>query len=334
MENEILVITQEEGRLKLNYEEVKEYLNGYLEEYRTACFSEESKTTAKAIVAKLRKEKKSAADALRKRKNEYLEPWLAVEEQAKELIAMFDEPINNIDGWIKAGEEERREAKRKIIRQIYDECVGEISEYLPLEKIYDLKWENATVSRKSIQEAMMSLAYSVTKAVETIKGMNSDAVEKALLLYRQNLSLSDAVAYINNYEQQKAEIQRREQERIRREEEERIRREERERIEAERRAEAQRLEAVRKVEEEKQEQLKKAEEEKAAALRQAEEEKQAAVAEAKAVATQEVIDGLIPDVEGETRLFEYRMALTEDAREKLELYMDSVGIEWEMISHV
>ena len=40
----------------------------------------------------------------------------------------------------------------------------------------------------------------------------------------------------------------------------------------------------------------------------------------------------IPDTEGDTELYEYRISLSSDAKEKLEMYMDSVGIEWEMIS--
>ena len=117
-----------------------------------------------------------------------------------------------------------------------------------------------------------------------------------------------------------------------------MRREEREKMLAEQRAKKEKEAALRQAEIERQEALRKAEEEKAEALRQAElareeeirkaeEEKAAAVAQAK----QEVVDSLIPDTEGETELYEYRMFLTADAKEKLEMYLDSVGIEWEMI---
>ena len=48
-------------------------------------------------------------------------------------------------------------------------------------------------------------------------------------------------------------------------------------------------------------------------------------------ATREVIENLTPDTACDTNLYEYRIALSADAKEKLEMYMDSVGIEWEMI---
>jgi hypothetical protein len=71
----------------------------------------------------------------------------------------------------------------------------------------------------------------------------------------------------------------------------------------------------------------KAQEEKEEILRRAEEDKQMAVAEAQ----QEAVEMLIPNLEGESYLYEYRMSLTDDAKEKLEMYLDSVGIEWEMM---
>jgi hypothetical protein len=55
------------------------------------------------------------------------------------------------------------------------------------------------------------------------------------------------------------------------------------------------------------------------------------VEQAKAEAAQEVIDSMIPDDGDETELYEYRISLSADAKEKLEMYMDSVGIEWEMM---
>lgn len=117
-------------------------------------------------------------------------------------------------------------------------------------------------------------------------------------MYQKNMDLAEALHYINVYESQKQEILAKEQERRKQEEEERIRREERERLLAEQRAA----------------------EEKEAALRQAKEE-----------GAQEVIESLIPDEDDNTDLYEYRMSLSADAKEKLEMYMDSIGIEWELI---
>ena len=154
------------------------------------------------------------------------------------------------------------------------------------------------MKEKDIRKEMSETVEKTKKDIDTISSMESDSTAKALSMYRTNLDLTEAVSYINNYERQKQEILAKEQERKRREEEERIHREERERLLAE---------------------------------RQAEMEKNAAVEQAKAEAAQEVIDSLIPEESGEAELYEYRISLSGDAKMKLEMYMDSVGIEWELI---
>ena len=124
-----------------------------------------------------------------------------------------------------------RVAKRKTdIQALYDSVIGEMLEYLPLEKIYDPKWENASVKLPAVKKAMIELIGKVYEEVTTIKNMDSEVVPKALEMYKRDLSLANAVRYINNYESQRLEILRREEEKKRDLEIERIRREERERV--------------------------------------------------------------------------------------------------------
>ena len=269
-------------------------------------------------------------DNLREAKRTYMAPWDAFEPRAKALISLYDKPIELIDGQVKAFEEKRIAEKRELIRQVYGELAGDVADIIPLKKIYSPKWENAGTREKAIREEIGNAAVNARQALETIHGMHSEAEEEALQVYRDTLNLSDAVAHINSYERQKQEILAREAERRHREELERIRREERERVEAERRAREEKEAAMRRAEEEKAAALRKAEEEKAAALRQAEMEKAAAVEQAREEAAQEVVDSLSPELDGDTVTYEYRMTLTEDAKVKLEMYLDSVGIDYEV----
>lgn len=311
MSNIQAVITQESAKISCNFEQVKIAIESKLSQYEGIVFTEESKASAKKEVAGLRAEKKTFQDNLRTEKKKYMEPWEQFEMQAKELIAMYDKPIAVINDQIQAFEEKRIAEKRVLISQWYQELIPEeLREYLSLKRIYNQKWENVTMNKKKVCDELYQLYESTKGAVDTIRGMGSEAVERALEMYKRDLNLPNAITYINNYERQKQEILIREQERARREEAERIRREEREKILAEQRAQV----------------------EKEAALRQAEEEKAAAVEQAKAEAAQEVIDSLTPDVEEkEVDTYQYRIILSADAKEKLEMYMDSVGIEWEMI---
>lgn len=309
--NEITaVITQEHAKISCNFDQVKQAIQDTLAEYKEAVFTEDSKTYAKKHVASLRAKKKDLQDNLREAKKEYMKPWDEFEGQAKTLIALYDEPINLINGQVQEFESNRIAKKKEFIQSLYAELVPEkLREYIPLDRIYNMKWENATVKEKEIRGEMSGIANKIATDIEAVKNMDSEAVDGALSVYRANLDLKEAIGYIRNYEQQKQEILDKEQERRRMEEEARIRREEQEKALAEQRSAA----------------------EKEAVARQAEAEKEQAVEQAKAEATQEFIDSLIPDAEGEENLYEYRISLSDDAKIKLEMYMYSVGIEWEMM---
>lgn len=303
-----IVVTQQNAVIKCDFESAKAYLKERLNEYNGVLFTEDMKKDAKQAVADLRKEKKELIDRVKEVKKEYMRPFDEFNAQAMEVIEMYDEPINFINEQVTDYERKRIAEKQEYIKALYEEYIGcdeLMVEYLPLAKIYNPKWENATTNRKAILTEMCGYMDNAKMSIQNIKAMNSDVEEIALKMYKDTFDLTKCILYINNHERQKAEILAREQERIRREEEERIRREERAKMEAER----------------------KAQEEKEALLRQADIEKQQAIEEAR----QEVVDSLIPTFEGIPTLYEYRMSLTEDAKGKLEMYLDSVGIEWEMM---
>lgn len=302
MENLQVKISQKPGEILLNFDEMRQFLNERLEEYRSAVFSDDSIKYAKGHAAQLRKEQAAFKSRISEVKKEYMKPFESFKTQADNLVSLYDEPINFIDGQVKDYDRRRKEEKRKSIKSIYDKATMGITEekkeFFSLDRIYNLKWENATYRIKEIEEEITNIVTKVMSEISVIKDMESDAEEKALALYKKNLTLQDAVAYINNYERQKAEILLKEQEYKRKQEEEKIRLHEREKIAAEQKAE---------------------------------EEKRKAVEAAKEEAAQEVIEALTPLESGETILYEYCFALTDDAKNKLEMYLDSVGIEWELI---
>lgn len=341
MSNIQAIITQENATITCNFEQVKKAIQDKLAQYKGAVFTEDSKTYAKKEVASLRAEKKSLQDNMREAKKQYMVPWNEFEVQAKTLIRLYDEPITFINGQVQAFEEKRIAEKKKLISEIYQLVPKEVQDYIPLARIYNSKWENATYREKDIRKDISEITEKILSDLATIQAMGSEAVPKALKQYKDSLSLADAVAYINDYERQKREILAREQERKRREEEARIRREERKKLQAEQKAKAA-LEAARQAEREKEEALwraerekeeaaRRAEREKEEALQRAKEEQELAIEKAKAEAAQKTIESFIPDMEGGSQLYEYRISLSDDAKEKLEMYMDSIGIEWELI---
>lgn len=252
-----IVVKQKPGIISTNFEEIKAELSAQMEVYKELEVTEENKPERKKDIATLRKMKKALDDRRIEVKKQYLKPYDDFEAKVKELTALIDDPIELIDNQVKVFEESQKVKKKQNIKNSYQELIGEMGEYLPLDRIYNNKWENVSVTMKTIREEMEDAISSTVMAVTTIKGMNSEAVPQALELYKKDLSLANAITYVNRYEQQKTEILAREEQK-RKEEEEHRRRVEEERIrelERKRVAEEERIreEARRKaIEEERQ----------------------------------------------------------------------------------
>lgn len=232
-----IIVNQKQGIISTNFEEIKKELSTQMEVYKELEVTEENKPERKKDIATLRKMAKAVNDKKIEVKNKFMEPYTAFEGNVKELISIIDEPIELIDKQVKVFEEKQLADKKLKIHDTYNEIIGEMGDYLPLKQIYNSKWENVSTSLKSIREEMEEAISSTEMAVNTINGMNSEAVPKALEQYKKDLSLANAIGHINRYEQQKAEIlakeeqkRKEEEERKRRAEEDRIREQERKRV--------------------------------------------------------------------------------------------------------
>ena len=214
-----LVVEQQQGVINTNFDEIRARLSEGLEEYKNMVFTEDTKKEAKETVASLRK-LKTAVDGERKRiKKDYMAPYDTFDAQVKDLTKLIDEPINLIDGQIKAFEQKRLEEKRELIQGIYEgvmDCHKEASEFVPLDRIYDTKWENATTTKKAITEAIIQRVQAVEKDLATIREMESEFEDKGIEIYKVSLDLSDAIATMNRYQKQKEEILRRQEEEAKR----------------------------------------------------------------------------------------------------------------------
>ena len=290
-----VLVTQQAGVISCDFDSAKSYLSDQLEIYRGMVFTEDSKKEAKSTIADLRKQKSAFSDRVKEVKKEYMKPFEEFQAKANELISLYDEPILFINDQVSEFERKRIEEKKERIEKIYDEFMGDMKEILPLTKVFNPKWENSTFTEKKIKDEMVTTRLTVIQGLEAIRQMNSDVEETAIQMFLQDYDITKAILYINNHERQKAEILAREQERIRKEEEERIRREERRRIEEEQRHKKE-------------------------------------IELAKEEAEQEVISSYIPDGDDSDQTkYVYHITLTPDAKNKLEMFMDSVGIEYELI---
>lgn len=219
-------VEQKNGVIVFNFEEIKEKLNSELEIYKNMIFTEDSKTEAKKTIASLRKLKKSVNDKKLEVKKSFMIPYTNFEAQVKELDNLIDEPINFINNQVEEFERRRVEEKKSLISEIYTEIMAEhveASGYLPLQRIYDSKWENATTTKKAITEAIAERVDHVEKDLGIIRSMGSEFEDKGIEKYKATLELSDAIEVMNQYQKQKEEILRRQEEEAKRKAEEEAR---------------------------------------------------------------------------------------------------------------
>ena len=222
-----LLVEQKNGSIKTNFKEIKEVLAAGLEEYKGMVFTAETQPDAKKTVANLRKLKKAMNDRRIEIKKAFMVPYTDFEAQVKELDKLIDEPINFINQQIEDFERKRAEEKKMLISEIYRGIMAEheeVSGYLPLQRIYDSKWENATTTKKAITEAIAEHVEHVKKDLDTIRAMESEFEDKGLAKYKATLELSDAITIMNQYQKQKEEILRRQAEEEQRKVEEEARR--------------------------------------------------------------------------------------------------------------
>lgn len=139
--------------LAFNYEELKAELQERLEYYNGLVVTEDTIKQGKEERAALNKFK-GAIDTYRKDvKKRYMAPYNDFEHKVKDLTGLIDEPINAIDKQLAVFEEQRKAAKQSDIETAYDKLVSEdLRDIIPLDRIQDKKWLNATTSLKKIEE--------------------------------------------------------------------------------------------------------------------------------------------------------------------------------------
>lgn len=226
------------GVISTNFEEIKEKLEAEMSTYKTMRVTVDNKKEAKEDIADFRKLKKKLNERKKEVKEEYMKPYLEVEDGVKQLISIIDGAINFLDGQVAELEEQRVLERKTEITKVYDELVEEeLLDYMPLERIWNDKWTNATTTMKSIREDINGFVTKVRTDIATIKAMQSDKTERALYYYMETNDLASSMQMITRYEQEKTNIlkkkEQEEQERRERElekERERVREEERRRI--------------------------------------------------------------------------------------------------------
>lgn len=179
------------GQILFNYEELKAELMQKADAYASLVYTEDQIKAAKEDRANLNRLKKALNDERLKQEREYMQPFNQFKAQIQEIISIIDKPVAVIDKQVKAFEEQQKEEKMLKIEEFWNGC--ELPAAIHLGQILDQKWLNASVSMKSIQEAIIAKLDQVEKDLAVIRGLPAYAFE-AEQTYLSTLDLARAVS--------------------------------------------------------------------------------------------------------------------------------------------
>lgn len=179
-----------------NFEELKAELTARLDYYNSLVVTEDTIKEGKAERAKLSK-LREAVEAKRKEvKRDYMAPYNDFESKVKELVAIIDAPIAAIDGQLKAFDDLRREEKRAEIQKTYAALVpAEMQTILPLERIFDPKWLNATVKIKAVEEGLAAMVQQTEDDLQVLDMVEPEFAAAVRARYMETLSIGAALRY-------------------------------------------------------------------------------------------------------------------------------------------
>lgn len=201
--------------IEFNYEELKAEIAAKMEDYNTLVFTEETIKEAKVDRANLRKLKDAIEDERKRIKKLCNEPYLAFEAKVKEITALIDKPIGLIDAQIKEVEEKKKQEKQEQIRILFDHVGFPFP--VTLEQIFDPKWLNASVSLKTVQDALLARQHDMEEDMKTLENLKEFGFE-AQEVYKQTLNINSAIAAASRMSEIQKAKERAEEERIAREE--------------------------------------------------------------------------------------------------------------------
>ena len=135
-----------------NLEALKNELAPKLEQYKNLVVTEDSIKAAKNDKANLNKLKKAISDQRISIKKQYMEPYMLLESQCKELDALIDAPIQAIDKQIKVFEEIEKNEKFTELNAAFTELAA--PDWITINDVLNPKWENKTQKVDALKTEM------------------------------------------------------------------------------------------------------------------------------------------------------------------------------------
>lgn len=200
--------------IETNFEEVKAWLAEELQPYTSMVVTEDAVADAKKHLAKLRKLKDSINAQKIAVKKEWMRPYTEYEDQAKELMGLVVEGIDNINGQVKAFDEKRREEKLARLEDFFLENLygNHLEAFLTWNDVLDQRWGNATFDEDEAKALIEDRFRQTQEDLDAIRDLDSPFETELLDDYANTHDLR-GVLQKNTRLKMREEAERREKER-------------------------------------------------------------------------------------------------------------------------
>lgn len=183
-------------KITANFDELKAALTEKVESYRTMLVTPENTAAAKSDLANLRRVQRDIDTVRLAWKREYMAPWDEFEAKCKELKAVLDSGISNLDTQVKAFEEAEINEKLDVLRQFFEETVLPATRpYADFEKIAAKypRWKNKTYDMTAAKNDIQITLAEIDRGLNALRGMEEPYKTAMLAKFADTYRLDDAM---------------------------------------------------------------------------------------------------------------------------------------------
>lgn len=206
LKNELEVKIEGVQKITDNMSEVKEYALETKKYYENLVFTDEQIKEAKDERANINKAVKRIADYRKDIVDKFNKPLEEFVRNAKETESILKEASNSIDVQVKKYEEEEKQKKKDECEELFNNLVGDLSELITFEKVFDNRWLNKTTKMTEVEQDIKNVIEKVNTGLQAIKELNSEFETELINTFLQDYDLSKAIMKNTQLKAQKEKL--------------------------------------------------------------------------------------------------------------------------------
>ena len=179
--------------IRWNEAEVQQNLTEMLAAYTGRVYTPDTIKDAKADRAAVNKLDKQLSDVARSAKAFYMKPLEEFLQSAKQMQSQCKAVSGAIDQQVKAVEEAERQDKADALQAVYADCIGELRELIPFDRLLVPQWMNKTYDLAKASRELRKSVETRREELRLIRETCGEDAEACTTEYLRDLNLNAAL---------------------------------------------------------------------------------------------------------------------------------------------